>query len=82
MAICAGLGGRCAGLLACADVLARADVLAGAAVLAVATVAVATDALTAVQSAMRPAAARRLPRIVFITGLRINPEQGIKLVSC
>jgi hypothetical protein len=79
MAICARLGPRRAGLLVVALVLARAELLARAAVLALAAVAVATIALSAVQAAMRPAATTRLPRIMFVTRARIDPELWLKL---
>jgi len=80
MASCTRLGPRRAGPLTaavvlvradapeCADVLVRADVPACAAVLALVAAAVATDAVIAVQAAMRPAANKRLPRRFFVTG--------------
>jgi hypothetical protein len=73
MAICARLGGRCAGLLsaavvrACADALARIDVAAPEVVLALAAVAAAAEALIAVKAAMSPAATGQVPRRMLFT---------------
>jgi hypothetical protein len=51
-----------------------ADVVAAADVLAPAVAAVATAALIAVLTARTLTATRRLPRSVFLTGVRIDPE--------
>jgi hypothetical protein len=80
MAVWSTLGRRPAGSLTAAAVLARAvlatdaEVVAAADVLAPAAGAVANAALIAVLTVSTLTAARRLPRGVFLTGVRIDLE--------